>query len=119
MKIISMTFGDLCRSSGGSYDFEPIEIFDQHVKIYQYADFHKNRTWGSPLNIEIFRPQNAIQKETTIHGRERENGLFHSRSAGKISFSRSRFFQFCSRFPDQKPIVLLLLKSYRNCQILP
>src|SRR5277367_502183 len=40
------TFGDLCRSNGGSYDFEAVETFVQHAKIYQYTDFHPNRTGG-------------------------------------------------------------------------
>src|SRR5258705_8113 len=41
-----MTFGDLCRSNGGSYYFGAIETFDQHAKIYRYTDFHPNRTGG-------------------------------------------------------------------------
>ena len=40
------TFGDLCRSSGESYDFGAMETFVQHANIYQYTDFHLNRTAG-------------------------------------------------------------------------
>src|SRR5277367_4065598 len=39
-----MTFGDLFRSNGGSYDFGAMETFNQHAKIYQYAYFHQNST---------------------------------------------------------------------------
>src|SRR5258706_15346370 len=42
-----LTFGSLCRSSGGSYEFEAMETFNQHANIYQYADFYKNRTRDS------------------------------------------------------------------------
>src|SRR5258706_14127316 len=42
--VIFIIFGDLCRSNGGSYDFGAIETFDQHAKIYQYGNFHKNRS---------------------------------------------------------------------------
>ena len=38
------TFGDLCRSNGGSYDFGPMETLNQHAKFYRYAEFHQNRT---------------------------------------------------------------------------
>src|SRR5277367_1425280 len=38
------TFGDLCRSTGGSYDFGTMETFVQHAKIYKYTDFHPNPT---------------------------------------------------------------------------
>src|SRR5277367_5694515 len=38
------TFGDHCRSRGGSYDFEAMETFVQHAKIYKHTDFHPNRT---------------------------------------------------------------------------
>src|SRR5277367_3496743 len=41
------TFGDLCRSRSGSYDFGAIETFDQHAKFYQYAEFHQNSTGGT------------------------------------------------------------------------
>src|SRR5258706_10540469 len=41
---IFIIFGDLCRSIGGSYEFGAIETFDQHAKIYQYSNFHKNRS---------------------------------------------------------------------------
>ena len=44
---IIRTFGDLCRSNGGSYDFGTMETFDQHAKTYLYAHFHRNRTGGS------------------------------------------------------------------------
>src|SRR5277367_754971 len=49
------------------------------------------------------------------HGRERENGLSHSRS-GKNELSHSRFFPRVP-FPISRPSLILLLKSYRNCQI--
>src|SRR5277367_966146 len=54
----NMTFGDLCRLNGGSYDFNAIETFDQHAKIYQYAEFHQNRTFSlmSPFHIPIMGP---------------------------------------------------------------
>src|SRR5277367_5582975 len=42
--IVIRTFGDLCRSNGWSYDFGAMETFNQHAKIYRYAEFHKNRT---------------------------------------------------------------------------
>src|SRR5277367_5533932 len=50
------TFGDLCRSNGGSYDFGAMETFDQHAKFYQYAEFHKHRTGGTfPIgNMPLF-----------------------------------------------------------------
>src|SRR5277367_2899932 len=41
------TFGDLCRSSGWSYNFGAMETFVQHAKIYKYTDFHPNRTGGN------------------------------------------------------------------------
>src|SRR5277367_6455454 len=44
--IFTTTFGDLCRSNGGSYDFGAMETFVQHAKIYQYTDFHPNLTGG-------------------------------------------------------------------------
>src|SRR5277367_1048155 len=46
----NMTFGDLCRSNGGSYDFGAMETFDQHANIYQYAHFNRNITgWTFPI----------------------------------------------------------------------
>src|SRR5277367_6479402 len=45
IKMTNMTIGDLCRSSGGSYDFGAMETFDQHANMYQNAEFHKNRTY--------------------------------------------------------------------------
>ena len=39
-----MPFSSLCRSNSGSYDFGAMETFNQHAKIYQYAEFHQKRT---------------------------------------------------------------------------
>src|SRR5258706_14638124 len=53
----NMTFGDLCRSNDGSYDFGAIKTFDQHAKIYKYTDFHPNRTGCSfPIGSLPRRP---------------------------------------------------------------
>src|SRR5258706_6051818 len=61
MKMTNMTFGDLCRSIGGSYDFGAIETFDQHAKIYQYTDFHQNR---SDFSFPIYLAMCNARKNT-------------------------------------------------------
>src|SRR5258706_6387294 len=59
----NMTFGDPCRSNGGSYDFGAIETFDQHAKIYKYTNFHPNRTGCSfPIG---FLPSKPIRTSVT------------------------------------------------------
>src|SRR5277367_4177455 len=66
------TFSDLCRSNGGSYDFGAMKTFVQHAKIYQYTDFHPNRTGGEfpigslpcPLYNFYYTLKNAIKKSS-------------------------------------------------------
>src|SRR5277367_3932089 len=61
-----MTFGDLCRSNGGSYDFGAMETFDRYANIYKCTDFRPNRTGGSfpngPSHVLSKNMQNFKQK---------------------------------------------------------
>src|SRR5277367_1324820 len=68
VKMANLTFDDPCRSNGGSYDFGAMETFVQHAKIYNYTDFHPNRTGSvfpyNPSHSPIMGPSSTSIGQT-------------------------------------------------------